>query len=83
MALLDDLAGETSEPGAVELVTMHSDLSEGVMLNDARPFDSLQAALAYAKRLAPEERERSWIRCGEKVQTLEAAEKELAGTAPA
>ena len=83
MSLLDELAVETNEPTTVEVVTMHPDLSEGVTLNDARPFKSLRAALAYARRLAPEERERSWIRCGEKVQTLEAAEKELAGGASA
>jgi hypothetical protein len=81
MSLLDDIVGEMSERTTVEVVTMHPDLSDGVTLNDARPFETLQAALAYARSLAPEERERSWIRCGDKVQTLETAEKSLAGTA--
>jgi hypothetical protein len=62
---------------------MHPDLSEGVTLNGARSFAKLQAARTYAKSLAPEKRERSWIRCGEKAQTLDTAEKELAGTASA
>ena len=83
MSLRDDLAGDTNGPETIEVVTMHSDLSDGITINDARPFRTLQAALAYARSLAPEERERSWIRCGDKVQTLEAAEKALATTAPA
>jgi hypothetical protein len=39
MSLLDDIVGETSEPTTVEVVTMHPDLSDGVTLNDARPFE--------------------------------------------
>ncbi len=54
------------EPSTVEIVMMHPDLSEGVTLNGARSVAKLQAALTYGKSMAPEERERSLIRCGEK-----------------
>jgi hypothetical protein len=68
---------EEDSTGSVELVTLHSDLAPGVTLDDRKSFGSLDDAVAYAKNLSAEERERSWFRRGGKIQSLDDAEAEL------
>ena len=70
-----ELEEDTSEP--IELVTLHSDLGPGVTVDDHKPFQSLDDALAYAKTLGADERQRSWLRRGKKIQSLDDAETEL------
>jgi hypothetical protein len=70
-----ELEEEISE--SIELVTLHSDLGPGVTVDDHKPFQSLDDALAYAKTLGGDERQRSWLRRGKKIQSLDDAETEL------
>ena len=74
-----DVPIETEEgrPETVELVTLHSDLGPGVTVDDHKPFERLDDALAYAKTLDADERQRSWLRRGRTVQSLDEAEAEL------
>jgi hypothetical protein len=67
----------SSQELPIELVTMHEDLSPGVGVTDSISFANLATAMAHADALSSDERERCFIRHGEKVQTLEEAKREL------
>ncbi len=61
----------------VELLILHPDIAGGIAVADSRPFPNVPSALQHAQQLCPEERDRCFLRRGEKVMTLDAAERNL------
>jgi hypothetical protein len=76
MGILESLIGEPEAPGpsSVKLVTIPDGSTQPLDEERIRLFDTVQAATDYAKRLPPGEREASFIRTDDAVQTLEEAE---------
>jgi hypothetical protein len=79
MGILEDITGQPDpdKPQAVEVVTLRDEITGGVEPERERSFPTMADALKYANALPKEERDISFIRTSEAVETLDKAELEL------
>jgi hypothetical protein len=71
---------ESDKPEPVELVTIPDTIDHGVGLGNPLPFPDVASALAYAKKLPPDERDVCFIRTSEGAMTLAQAEGKQSNT---
>src|SRR5690349_6486116 len=65
---------ESDKPEPVELVSIPDSIDNGVGLGNPLPFPDVASALAYARKLPPDERDVCFIRTSEGALTLAQAE---------
>jgi hypothetical protein len=65
---------ESDKPEPVELVSIPDSIDNGVGLGNPLPFPDVASALAYARKLPPDERDVCFIRTNEGAMTLAQAE---------
>jgi hypothetical protein len=65
---------ESEKPEPVELVSIPDTIDHGVGLGNPLPFPDIESALAYARKLPPDERDVCFIRTSEGAMTLAQAE---------